>query len=164
MDQAVVSVSTRGKAGEISLIALLAAVLLTAGSFKIPSPFFGGEFQLSAPLAVLMCAFFGFRRYLFAGIGASLAGLALGLATPYNIVVAMVFRMVAGAVVCLGSRRLAALIIAGPLGTAAARFVLAPILGVDFPILLAAAVPGMIMTAAAVFVLVKPLGAAIKRI
>ncbi|MBQ5759280.1 MAG: hypothetical protein IIV92_04080 [Schwartzia sp.] len=164
MNQSIEIASARGKAGEISLVALLSAVLLVAGSFKIPSPFFGGEFQLSAPLAVLMCAFFGFRRYLFAGIAASVVGMALGLATPFNVIVAMVFRLVAGGVVCLGRRHIAALVIAGPLGTAAARCVLAPVLGVDVMILLAAAVPGMIMTAAAVLFLIKPLRAAIKRI
>lgn len=164
MNEAVVLVAPRGKVREIALTALLGATILVSGSFKIPSPFFGGEFQLSAPLAVLICAFFGFRRYLFAGIGASVAGLALGLATPFNVVVAMVFRIVAGAAVCLGHRHLVALMLAGPLGTAAARLVLAPILGVDVLILLGAAVPGMIMTAIAVFLLVKPLGAAIKRI
>lgn len=164
MNQSIAIAPPRGRAREISLAALLAAVLLVAGSFKIPSPFFGGEFQLSAPLAVLMCAFFGFRRYLFAGIAASVIGLALGLATPFNVIVAMVFRLAAGAVVCLGRRHIIALMIAGPVGTAAARCVLAPVLGVDVMILLAAAVPGMIMTAAAVLFLVKPMKAALKRI
>lgn len=164
MGQSISIAPPRGRAREISIIALLSAVLLVAGSFKIPSPFFGGEFQLSAPLAVLMCAFFGFRRYILAGIAASVVGLALGLATPFNVIVAMVFRLVAGGVVCLGQRHIAALMIAGPLGTAAARCVLAPVLGVDMMILLAAAVPGMIMTAAAVLFLVKPMKAALKRI
>ena len=47
---------------ELTTIALLGVLILISGSFKIPSPIAGGEFQLSAPIAVLICACFGFKR------------------------------------------------------------------------------------------------------
>ena len=40
---------------ELTTIALLGVLILISGSFKIPSPIAGGEFQLSAPIAVLIC-------------------------------------------------------------------------------------------------------------
>lgn len=41
---------------DLTTISLLAVLILISGSFKIPSPVAGGEFQLSAPIAVLICA------------------------------------------------------------------------------------------------------------
>lgn len=60
---------------ELTTIALLGVLILISGSFKIPSPLAGGEFQLSAPIAVLICACFGFKRYIIAGILASMLGM-----------------------------------------------------------------------------------------
>lgn len=64
---------------ELTTIALLGVLILISGSFKIPSPIAGGEFQLSAPIAVLICACFGFKRYIIAGILASMLGMMLGM-------------------------------------------------------------------------------------
>ena len=59
------------KMHDLTTTALLAVLILLSGSMKIPSPVAGGEFQLSAPIAVLICALFGFKRYIWAGILAS---------------------------------------------------------------------------------------------
>ena len=81
---------------ELTTIALLGVLILISGSFKIPSPIAGGEFQLSAPIAVLICACFGFKRYIIAGILASMLGMMLGMHNIINVLVQMVFRVVAG--------------------------------------------------------------------
>ena len=65
--------------------ALLSVIILLTGTLKLPSPFPGGEFQLSAPIAVLICALFGWKRYFLAGLVASLLGLLLGLHNPYSV-------------------------------------------------------------------------------
>lgn len=131
----------------LTLTAFLSVLILLSGSLKIPSPVAGGEFQLSAPVAVLICACFGFKRYLTAGIIASLLGLMLGTATIFNVMVAMVFRLVAGAVIAVGNASLPAVIIGGPLGTLAARMVIGAVLDVNWLLLATAAMPGMIFTA-----------------
>lgn len=45
---------------ELTFTAFLSVLILLSGSLKLPSPVAGGEFQLSAPIAVLICAYFGF--------------------------------------------------------------------------------------------------------
>lgn len=132
----------------LTVTAILSAVILISGAFKIPSPAAGSEFQLSAPASVLICACFGFKRYITAGIAASLLGLLLGTANIFSIITATVFRITAGAVLAAGGANLPAVIISGPLGTLAARFVLSQILDVNWLVLAAAAAPGIIFTAA----------------
>lgn len=141
---------------QLTTTALLSALIVISGSLKLPSPFPGGEFQLSAPIAVLICACFGFKRYLTAGIIASLIGLALGTSTIFNVLIAMVFRLVAGAVLALGGTSLITIMLSGPLGTLAARLVLAQVVNVNWQILAWAALPGMIFTAIAAGALYKP--------
>ncbi len=131
----------------ISITAMLAAAIGISGAFKIPGIVPGGEFQLSAPIAVAICGVFGFKMYITAGIMASAVSLMLGLQTVLNVVIAMSFRIVVGMIwLFLGSRRLF-YIISGPIGTAAARGILSAMLGKGFWLMLAAAVPGMIFTA-----------------
>lgn len=141
---------------QLTTTALLSVIILLSGAMKIPSPFPGGEFQLSAPLAVLICVCFGFKRYLTAGIIASLLGLLLGTANVLNVIIAMTFRVVAGGIVSVSKGWLPLVILSGPAGTALARFVLAGITGVDLMLLLTAAIPGMIFTALATGGMYKP--------
>jgi len=141
---------------EITITALLAAFILVSGAFKIPSPLPGGEFQLSAPIAVLICAIFGFRKYITAGIVASILGLLLGTANILNIAVAMVFRILVGLVLQLGGVSRGTLTIAGPIGTICARFALAMLTGISWKVLVVAALPGMLFTAIVAVLLYKP--------
>ena len=78
----------------ISEIALLAAFIAVSGAFKLPSFIPGSEFQLSAPLAVAICGVFGTKKYLLAGLLASAGGLLLGTQTIFNVLIAMLFRIV----------------------------------------------------------------------
>ena len=122
-------------------------LLFISGLFKIPSPIPGTEFQLSAPLAVSIGRIRGFLRYLTIGIVASIIGILLGLQTIYNVLVAMVYRIVAGLILTIIKKVPWALIIAGPMGTFVARLVLSRIMNVPWQPLVLAAIPGMIFTA-----------------
>ena len=52
----------------ITEIAILTAMITVLGAIKIPNIIPGIEFQLSAPLAVAICAVFGFKKYIISGI------------------------------------------------------------------------------------------------
>lgn len=131
----------------LTMMALLAAVLAVLGMFKLPGLVPGTEFQLSAPFAVALAACLGFKRYFMIGILASLLNFALGAHTLLNVVVALVFRVVAGGLIELVGTGGVMICLAGPLGTAAARVVMAAIVGVAPWVLIGAAAPGMLMTA-----------------
>lgn len=131
----------------ISEVGLLAALIAITGSFKLPGLMPGTEFQLSAPLAVAICAVFGFSRYIAAGVIASVISLALGTQTLVNVFVAMIFRLVAGGTVALAGPSLPAVVVAGPLGSSAARLALSVLVGKAAVGLLLAALPGMLYTA-----------------
>lgn len=140
-------------AQNLTVDAMLTAILVILGMIKLPSLFPGAEFQLSAPYAVCLAAAVGFKRYLGIGICSSFIQLALGTHTIWNVLIAMVFRVVAGMIVTIWKDKKIALVLAGPLGTGCARVVLAAILHTPaFPLLIAA-IPGMIFTAAAVILL-----------
>lgn len=141
---------------ELTTTALLGVLILLSGSFKIPSPIAGGEFQLSAPIAVLICACFGFKRYIIAGVLASVLGMMLGMHNIINVLVQMVFRVVTGGTMALLGTNLLTVAISGPLGTFAARIVLWQVTGVSWIALTAAAVPGMIFTAVAAGAFYRP--------
>lgn len=128
-------------------ISLLASFIIISGSFKIPTGIPGSEFQMSAPIAIAICALFGFKRYIIAGIIASSILFMLGIHTLLNVEIAMVFRIVGGGIVAIFGTRLPVLIVAGPIGTLAARFVLALTLQIPALPLIIAAIPGMIFTA-----------------
>ena len=119
----------------VSEIALLAALITVTGAIKLPSLAPGLEFQLSAPLAVAICAVFGFKRYILAGILSSLVGLLL---------VFVVF-----------GRHYWTTALAGPLGTFIARVTLSFVVGKGVWALVAAAVPGMVFTFLAAPLLTK---------
>jgi len=126
---------------------LIASFILVSGSFKIPTGIPGSEFQLSAPIAIAICAIFGFKRYFIAGFLASSLSFMLGIHTLFNIEISMVYRIVGGGIVALCGTRLPILMIAGPIGTLSARIVLAFTLQIPATPLIITAVPGMIFTA-----------------
>ena len=144
------------KMQDLTTTALLAVLILLSGSMKIPSPVAGGEFQLSAPIAVLICALFGFKRYILAGVLASALGMMLGIHTIFSVIIQMSFRVVTGAVMALGGTNLLTVIISGPLGTLFARIVMWQITGVSWIALTAAAAPGMVFTAVGAGLMYKP--------
>ena len=141
---------------QMTTTALLAVLILLSGSLKIPSPVIGGEFQLSAPIAVLICALFGFKRYFIAGVLASLLGMMLGIHTIFSVIIQMTFRLAAGGVMALFGTNLLTVIISGPLGTLLARLVMWQVTGVSWLVLTAAAAPGMVFTAVSAGALYKP--------
>lgn len=138
---------------KIAVDGLLTAILFILGMIKIPSFLPGAEFQLSAGYAVCICYMVGFYRYLGIGICSSLLQLALGTHTIWNVLIAMVFRIVAGMIVTGFRKYRLSVYLAGPIGTMAGRIVLAAILKVPVWPLLAAAAPGMIFTVVMVAVL-----------
>lgn len=127
--------------------ALLAALLTVSGAIKLPGLFVGAEFQLSAPLAVAICAVYGFRTYFVAGMASSGIGFILGTQNLFNIFIACIFRFVAGTVIVCAGTNLPALILAGPAGTAAARIALSLFIGQAAEPFILAALPGMAYTA-----------------
>ena len=132
---------------EMTLTALLAAILAVLGMFKLPSILPGCEFQLSAPFAVCIAGCFGFKRYIRIGILARVINLILSTHTIVNVTIAMIFRLVAGGILAVFGVNPLTIILSGPLGTAAGRIVLGAISGTDPLVLTAAAVPGMVFTA-----------------
>lgn len=132
---------------DLTVMAMLAAVLAILGTFKIPAIIPGAEFQLSAPFALCIAACFGFRRYFTIGILASAINLLLGTHNILNVTIALVFRLIAGGMIAILGAKPAVLIISGPVGTAAGRLLLALIMHTSPIPLLAAAAPGMLITA-----------------
>ncbi|WP_298563839.1 hypothetical protein [uncultured Phascolarctobacterium sp.] len=131
----------------ISEIALLAAFIAVSGAFKLPSFIPGSEFQLSAPLAVAICGVFGIKKYLLAGLLASAGGLLLGTQTIFNVLIAMLFRIVVALLYAVLGKSKVFYLLSGPLASAAARLALSLVIGKAVYPLLAAALPGMIFTA-----------------
>lgn len=131
----------------ISEIALLAAFIAVSGAFKLPSFIPGSEFQLSAPLAVAICGVFGIKKYLLAGLLASAGALLLGTQTIFNVLIAMLFRIVVALLYAVLGKSKVFYLLSGPLASAAARLALSLVIGKAVYPLLAAALPGMIFTA-----------------
>lgn len=127
-------------------VAILAAMITILGAIKIPSLLPGLEFQLSAPLAVAICAAFGFKKYIIAGILSSSIGLILGTHNLLNVAIAMQFRLIVGLILALGGRRLLFIMISGPIASFIARITLSMLIGKAALALVLAALPGMIFT------------------
>ena len=142
-------------ARELASDAILSVLLLITGMFKIPSFLPGAEFQISAPFAVAIAKNVGFKRYLMIGIASSFCGFALGVQNLLNIAVAMIYRIVAGAILALYKDSKFAVIISGPCGTLLSRIILAQLTGADMRLLILYALPGMVFTAVTAPVLVK---------
>lgn len=145
-------------------ISMLAAFISVTGSIKIPTLIMGSEFQMSAPVAVAICAVFGFKRYMVAGIISSTILFLLGIHTVLNVAIAMVFRLVVGIIVSVARKYTVAIIIAGPIGTLIARVVLAFTLQIPAVVLIVPAIPGMIITAIVSIPLTKVLLKVVKQV
>jgi len=133
----------------ITEIGLLAALITVTGAVKLPGLLPGTEFQLSAPLAVAICAVFGFAKYIIAGILSSVIGLVLGTQNLLNVFIAMVFRVTVGGILGVLGTSWPVVAIAGPIGSATARLAMGGLLGKAVIPLLMAAIPGMVYTAVA---------------
>lgn len=129
--------------------ALLASLITVTGTVKLPGLFPGTEFQLSAPLAVAICAVFGFKRYIVAGVLASSLSLMLGTSNILHVFIAMIFRCTVGGTLFLFGTSWPVVLAAGPLGSSAARMALGLLLNQPVWPLVASALPGMIYTALA---------------
>lgn len=145
-------------------ISLLASFISVSGSIKIPTLIMGSEFQMSAPVAVAICAVFGFKRYIIAGIISSVLLFLLGIHTLINVEIAMVFRLIVGLIISLGGKHIWIIIIAGPIGTFIARIVLAFTLQLPLMLLVFPAIPGMVLTAIISVPLTKALGKIVRQV
>lgn len=134
------------KTREITLVALLSVIIAISGTFKLPGIIPGTEFQMSAPIAIGICSTFGFKRYISAGIIASMINLIMGTHTILNVIVAMIFRLVAGSLIGILGSNIIVVSTAGIVGTAVGRVVMASITGTPFKALILSALPGMIYT------------------
>lgn len=131
---------------EIVLIALLAVLITVSSTIKIPSPFAGAEFQMSAPIAVVICAYFGFKKYFIAGVVSSAVGFMLGTQTILNIVIALTFRLVVGIVLFIAGPGFIPISLSGLLGSIAARGVITLLIGKGFTAMVIVAIPGLVFT------------------
>lgn len=145
----------KNRTKEITLISLLSVIIAISGTFKLPGLIPGTEFQMSAPIAIAICATFGFKRYISAGIIASFINLIMGTHTILNVIVAMVFRIVAGGTIGILGTGFLVITLTGPLGTFVARIVMSFIVGTPLKALLIAAFPGMIYTALSSYLIYK---------
>lgn len=143
------------KTKELTLISLLSVIIAISGTFKLPGLIPGTEFQMSAPIAIGICAAFGFKKYITAGGLASLINLMMGTHTILNVIVAMTFRVVAGGIIGILGPSLIIVSIAGPIGTFVGRIVMSKIVGTPLKTLVIAAAPGMIYTLASSYIVYK---------
>ena len=130
----------------IAEIGILTAMMTILGGIKIPNLIPGVEFQLSAPLAVAICAAFGFRKYIICGCLSSLIGLVLGTQNLLNVAIAMQFRLIVGLILWIGKNRMWSILISGPIASAIARITIGLSFGKMVIPMLIAAIPGMIFT------------------
>lgn len=138
--------SMHSKVRWLTEVSMLAVFITITAAFKLPGLIPGTEYQLSAPIAVAICAVFGFSKYITAGLLSSAVGLILGTQTILNIGIAMIFRVVVGLVLLGFGRSWLIITLAGPVGSGIARAALGAIVGKAAIPLVVAAVPGMIFT------------------
>lgn len=135
------------KIRELTLISLLSVIIAISGIIKLPGIIPGTEFQMSAPIAIGICATFGFKRYIFSGIIASCINLLMGTHTILNVIVAMSFRIVGGGLIGIFGNGIIVVTTAGPVGTIFGRVVMSYITGVQAKVLIISASIGMLYTA-----------------
>lgn len=139
-------------------------VLITIFSFiKLPGIIPGTEFQLSAPVAVAICAVFGFKTYILAGILSSTLTFLLGTHNLLNILNAFNFRLVAGGIIHFSNKNIFFISIAGPIGSFVSRIILSILTGTNFLSLLTTSIPGMIYTFFTAYPITKILENLVKR-
>lgn len=143
------------KTKEITLVALLSVIIAISGNFKLPGLIPGTEFQMSAPIAIGICATFGFKKYITSGIIASFINLVMGTHTILNVIVSMAFRIVAGGIISTLGVSFLVVSLAGPIGTFFGRIVMSFITKASLKALVIAAFPGMIYTLISSYIIYK---------
>ena len=143
------------KTKEITLVALLSVIIAISGNFKLPGLIPGTEFQMSAPIAIGICATFGFKKYITSGIIASFINLVMGTHTILNVIVSMVFRIVAGGIISTLGVSFLVVSLAGTIGTFFGRIVMSFITKASLKALVIAAFPGMIYTLISSYIIYK---------
>lgn len=131
---------------DITQISVIAAILTILAVLKIPSIIPGLDFQLSAPAALLILAFFGIKKYFLGGLLSSLLLLVFGVFNPINVIISIIFRVIAIAVVYLLKINVLSLVLASVLGSLVSRLLLSIILNLPVWVVLLNAIPGVIFT------------------
>ncbi len=127
---------------DITQISVIAAILTILAVLKIPSIIPGLDFQLSAPAALLILAFFGIKKYFLGGLLSSVLLLIFGVFNPINVIISIIFRVIAIAVVYLLKINVLSLVLSSVLG----RLLLSIILNLPVWVVLLNAIPGVIFT------------------
>ncbi|ANQ65678.1 hypothetical protein [Staphylococcus equorum] len=131
---------------EITQISCIAAILSIFAMMKLPSILPGLEFQLSAPVSLLILALFGIKKYFIGGLLSSFILLILGVFNPLNLIISFCFRLVAILIVYIFKVNVFSLVIASILGSTLSRLILSQILNLPISIVMLNAIPGMIFT------------------
>lgn len=131
---------------DITQISVIAAILTILAVLKIPSIIPGLDFQLSAPAALLILALFGIKKYFLGGLLSSLLLLVFGVFNPINVIISIIFRVIAIAVVYLLKINVLSLVLASVLGSLVSRLLLSIILNLPVWVVLLNAIPGVIFT------------------
>lgn len=131
---------------EITQISCIAAILSLFAILKIPSILPGLEFQLSAPVSLLILAIFGIKKYFIGGILSSFILLILGIFNPVHLIISFCFRFVSILVVYFLKVNIFSLSIAAILGSTLSRIILSQVLDLPILIVVMNAVPGIIFT------------------
>ncbi|MDW8543616.1 QueT transporter family protein [Staphylococcus sp. KG4-3] len=131
---------------EITQISCIAAILSIFAIIKMPSILPGLEFQLSAPVSLLILAIFGIKKYFIGGLLSSFILLILGIFNPINLIVSFCFRFVAILVIWFFKVNVFSLIIAAVLGSTLSRIILSQILNLPILVVVINATPGIIFT------------------
>lgn len=76
---------------------------------------------------------FGFKKYFTAGVISSAVLFLLGMHTIIHVAIAMIFRLVVGAIIAAFGRNAITISVAGPLATLTARLVLSLVLQLTLP-------------------------------
>lgn len=130
----------------ITQISVIAALLTLFSLFKLPALFPGLEFQLSAPVSLLILAFFGIKRYFIGGVISSVLLLIIGAANPLHLFISFVFRLIAILIVYISGISLRSLCLASCAGTLISRIILAEFLHSPPILLVAHALSGVLFT------------------
>ncbi|MBM0845835.1 QueT transporter family protein [Staphylococcus saprophyticus] len=131
---------------EITQISCIAAILSIFAMMKLPSILPGLEFQLSAPVSLLILALFGIKKYFIGGLLSSFILLILGVFNPLNLIISFCFRLVAILIVYIFKVNVFSFVIASILGSTLSRLILSQILNLPISIVMLNAIPGMIFT------------------
>ena len=134
------------KIKELTLIPILGTIIFLTSLIKIPSIFPGAEFQMSAPISVLIATTFGPKIYILAGLIGSFLSFFSGISNIYGIIVALVFRLGILIFILLVKNKNISLLFSSSFGTSLSRIVLSKLVGLPLISLLIPALPGMVIS------------------